>query len=93
MNKILLILHKLGILRSGSYKWNGHDLPIQAIMDDVYDKKRDLLDKSDFQKNKEEIKSKESEINKFKPSIKRKLLLWISYILSSFIFLLFIFDQ
>ncbi len=45
-------LHKLGIIRSGSYSWKGSakDRPIQAIMDNVYDKKKDLVSKDDVKK-------------------------------------------
>jgi len=47
MNKILLILRKLGIIRFGSYEWKGKakDKPIEAIMDNVYDENKDLIKK------------------------------------------------
>lgn len=40
------ILRKLGILRFGSKNYSyssGKDMPITAIMDDVYDEKKDLV--------------------------------------------------
>ena len=49
-------LRKLGIFRSGSYKWSGDakDRPIEAIDDDVMDSKKDLTFSKDFNKKKEE---------------------------------------
>jgi len=58
--KILLILRKLGIIRAGSYSWKGDakDRPIEAIMDNVYDSKKDLITKKDIKKVKEKISTK-----------------------------------
>jgi hypothetical protein len=53
--KFTTILRKLGILRYGSYSWKGKgkDRPIEAIMDDVYDSKKDLVHKGDIKEMKD----------------------------------------
>ena len=46
-------LRKLGILRYGkiTYKYtSGKDMPAHAVLDDVYDEKKDLVTKEDFDK-------------------------------------------
>ncbi len=51
--RLLLILRKLGILRYGAVKYkytSGKDMPAQAILDDVYDEKKDLLHRDDFKR-------------------------------------------
>jgi len=51
--RLILILRKLGILRYGAIKYkytSGKDMPAQAILDDVYDEKKDLLHRDDFKK-------------------------------------------
>lgn len=49
---LILWLHKLGILRTGSYakKFTGDDIPIQTVMDDVIDPEKDIM--FDFDKKK-----------------------------------------
>jgi len=49
--RLILILRKLGILRYGAVKYkytSGKDMPARAILDDVYDEKKDLLHRDDF---------------------------------------------
>lgn len=51
MQRFILVLRKLGILRYGtkSYRYtSGKDMPAQAILDDVYDEEKDLVTRSDF---------------------------------------------
>ncbi len=51
--RLLLILRKLGILRYGAVKYkytSGKDMPARAILDDVYDEKKDLLHRDDFRR-------------------------------------------
>ncbi len=51
--RLILILRKLGILRYGTVKYkytSGKDMPAQAILDDVYDEKKDLLHRDDFKR-------------------------------------------
>ena len=52
-NKIVLLLHKVGILRSGikSYRYtSGKDMPAEALLDDVVDPDKDII--FDFDKHK-----------------------------------------
>ena len=56
---IIGLLRKLGILRYGtkSYKYtSAKDMPIEALMDDVYDTDKDLVS---FKKKKDTTKSKD----------------------------------
>ena len=49
--RLVFVLRKLGILRYGSttYKYtSGKDMPARALLDDVYDEKKDLVTKKDF---------------------------------------------
>ena len=54
---IILWLRKLGILRFGSKSYtytSGKDMPAEALMDDVYDTKKDLFfDKKSSSETKE----------------------------------------
>lgn len=53
--RFILALRKLGILRYGSttYKYtSGKDMPARALLDDVYDEKKDLVTKEDFKRRK-----------------------------------------
>ena len=75
------LLHKLGIIRGGAYKWkgSGKDRPIQAIMDNVYDTEKDLMHKEDFKQNK-----KDEETSSSAPVIKDKkgiVLYWAMLVL------------
>ena len=65
LEKFKLILRKLGILRSGSYSWKGNakDRPIEAIMDDVYDGEKDLINKQDLVKSKSMLKNSWAKIS------------------------------
>ena len=57
---MLNLLRKLGILRYGtkSYKYtSGRDMPARALMDDVYDEEKDLVNKQDIEKVREGIKT------------------------------------
>lgn len=50
-SKLLLILRKLGVIRYGvnSYKYtNAKDMPADALLDDIYDAKKDLITKEDL---------------------------------------------
>lgn len=54
--KILAVLRKLGILRFGtkSYTYtSGKDMPTEAILDDVYDEKKDTVSLSKKEQPKE----------------------------------------
>lgn len=79
------ILHKLGVVRGGSYKWKGNakDRPIEAIMDNVYDKEKDLVYKEDFsgKKPRKEVTKKETKKSKRKKK-QSKILFWIMLPLS-----------
>ena len=47
------VLRKLGILRYGtkSYKYtSAKDMPVGALLDDVYDEDKDLVNKKDYKK-------------------------------------------
>lgn len=51
LQKIVLIMRKLGILRYGTAKYkytSGKDMPAPALLDDVYDEKKDLVTKDDL---------------------------------------------
>ncbi len=57
----VLILRKLGILRYGVKSYNytdGKSMSAGALLDDVYDEKKDLVTKEDLQKTKEFLSSK-----------------------------------
>lgn len=57
---MLTLLRKLGILRYGtkSYTYtSGKDLPAKALMDDVYDEEKDLVNKEDVEKVRETLKT------------------------------------
>ena len=56
-------------------------------MDHVYDVKKDLINKSDFKE------SKKVNNNKSNKDFKRKILLWVTYILAFLVVALFISDQ
>ena len=52
-SQLIMILRKIGVLRYGvkSYKYtNAKDMPMEALMDDVYDAKKDLITKNDLKK-------------------------------------------
>ena len=55
--KIMSVLRKFGIGRTGIYsrKGDASERPIEAIMDDVYDAKKDLINNSDVDTIKEKI--------------------------------------
>lgn len=51
LERLVLVMRKLGILRYGtkSYKYtSGKDMPARALLDDVYDEEKDLVNKEDF---------------------------------------------
>ena len=51
LERLVLIMRKLGILRYGtkSYKYtSGKDMQARALLDDVYDEEKDLVNKEDF---------------------------------------------
>ena len=53
LQRIVLVMRKLGILRHGTttYKYtSGKDMPTSAILDIVYDEKKDLVTKEDFKR-------------------------------------------
>lgn len=55
LKQILPLLRKLGIVRYGktSYTYtSGKDMPATALMDNVYDEKKDLVTKEDFKTGK-----------------------------------------
>ncbi len=50
-SQLLPILRKIGVLRYGTKQYrytSGKDMPTEALMDDVYDKKKDLTTKDDL---------------------------------------------
>lgn len=52
-NRFVLALRKLGILRYGgtTYKYtSGRDMPARALMDNVYDEKKDLVTRDEVSK-------------------------------------------
>ena len=59
--KILDLLRKLGIFRSGSVSGtyqSGKDRPIEFMAEDVMDSKKDLINKEDLKKTKNFLKKK-----------------------------------
>jgi len=87
--KFLDILHKLGVVRGGSYSWKGDakDRPTQAIMGDVYDTEKDLIHHK--KSGESDVSSiKQIEKTKGKNSIFRNLF-WIFFVL--LLLLLFIY--
>lgn len=91
--KFTEILRKLGILRYGSYSWKGKgkDRPIEAIMDDVYDSKKDLIHKDDVEKVKEKITTGNGKnIDNKSSDKKRKIIFWIFIVVGVLFFLLFL---
>ncbi|AGF77303.1 hypothetical protein UWK_00725 [Desulfocapsa sulfexigens DSM 10523] len=51
--QLVLILRKVGVLRYGvkKYKYtSAKDMPAEALMDNVYDAKKDLITKEDLKK-------------------------------------------
>ncbi len=56
LQRIIGVLHKLGILRVGTKKYtytSGKDMPTEAILDDVYDEKKDTVSFSKKEPSKE----------------------------------------
>lgn len=52
-SQFMLILRKVGVLRYGvkKYKYtSAKDMPAEALMDDVYDSRKDLITKEDLKK-------------------------------------------
>jgi hypothetical protein len=59
--KLLDVLRKLGVFRSGSFSGtykSGKDMPSEMLMDDVYDSKKDLVNKKDIENVKSKMTSK-----------------------------------
>lgn len=57
----LTLLRKLGIIRYGKKKYtytSGEDMPVEALMDDVYDPEKDLVAKEDLKEMKEKFTRK-----------------------------------
>lgn len=58
--KLLDILRKLGIFRSGNFSGtykSGKEIPAELLMDNVFDSKKDLINKEDLKQIKNNLKS------------------------------------
>jgi len=52
-SQLILILRKIGVLRFGvkNYTYtSARDMPPEALLDDIYDSKKDLTNKEDLKK-------------------------------------------
>lgn len=97
--KILDILRKLGIYRSGSFSgtYTAKDRPVEMLMDDVYDAKKDLTTKEDLKnvkeklfnnkKNKEEEKSDNSSNSSSNGDKEIEIRFWVSLVIAIFFML------
>lgn len=98
--KILDILRKLGIYRSGSYSgtYKLEDRPVEMMMDNVYDAKKDLITKEDLknlkkimteENKKEEVVNKNENVSSSEVSseTKSKIKFWIAVVIAAFFLL------
>lgn len=80
MKKIVDILRKLGIFRSGSFSAkykSGKDIPFELLMDDVFDSKKDLTRKKDLKTVKKIFENEKSSSEKKNTTKIRKILFWL----------------
>lgn len=62
---MLTLLRKLGILRYGTKNYtytNGQDMPAKALMDDVYDEEKDLVNRQDVERAGEALHTSKGKI-------------------------------